>query len=530
MTERRPADLDALRIAQQDAATAPEQTLAPPPSRWRTRVLVPLVLVVLTAGLLVAGFWEKIAPATEVRVVPCVVKTVAQQPAAVAFQASGWIEPAPFPIYVSALTEGVVAEMLVLEGEVVEANQVVARLIPDDARLGFAAANAELALREAEVTAQQVEARTARERLDTLIERGATAETTRARTRELTAAVDRARAAREQAAALLKAREEEIEKKRELVASGAVSALEVAILEQQLLADRAALEAATAATEVAAGKLEAAQAQEKAATRNLDLLIDERRAVDAANAGLAAAQARVQLATARRDEAALRLERVEVRAPTAGTVLERVVSPGSVVGSRGGQSSRVAHLYDPARLQVRTDVPLADASLVAPDQRAEITVETLPDAVFHGRVSRLVHLADIQKNTVEVKVDIEDPRSELKPEMLARVRFLGRQDAGDDAKGPARERIFAPLDLLEIDASGRATALVVVDRVEDRGRAERRELTLEPGRQNGWVEVSSGLLPGDRLIAEPRDGIAAGDRVLVTGEARRSESAGKGGR
>ena len=71
MTERRPADLDALRIAGQDTPTVSGgPPLPPPPSRWRTRILVPVVLVVLTVGLLVVGFWEKIAPATEVRVVP----------------------------------------------------------------------------------------------------------------------------------------------------------------------------------------------------------------------------------------------------------------------------------------------------------------------------------------------------------------------------------------------------------------------------------------------------------------------------
>lgn len=39
---------------------------------------------------------------------------------AVGFQASGWIEPGPFPIKVSALVDGFVDEVLVLEGESVK--------------------------------------------------------------------------------------------------------------------------------------------------------------------------------------------------------------------------------------------------------------------------------------------------------------------------------------------------------------------------------------------------------------------------
>ena len=50
-------------------------------------------------------------------------------------EAAGWLEADPFPIYVPALAPGIVKEVLVLEGEPVEAGQVVVRMIDDDARL-----------------------------------------------------------------------------------------------------------------------------------------------------------------------------------------------------------------------------------------------------------------------------------------------------------------------------------------------------------------------------------------------------------
>ena len=48
-------------------------------------------------------------------------------------QASGWVEPDPYPVAVTALTEGVVAEVLVLEGQAVKKGQTVARMVSDDA-------------------------------------------------------------------------------------------------------------------------------------------------------------------------------------------------------------------------------------------------------------------------------------------------------------------------------------------------------------------------------------------------------------
>src|SRR5438105_6703761 len=56
------------------------------------------------------------------------------------FQAAGWIEPRPTPILVTALTEGVVEKLTVVEGQTIKEGHVVARLIQDDARLALEAA------------------------------------------------------------------------------------------------------------------------------------------------------------------------------------------------------------------------------------------------------------------------------------------------------------------------------------------------------------------------------------------------------
>ena len=69
-------------------------------------------------------------------------------------------------------------------------------------------------------------------------------------------------------------------------------------------------------------------------------------------------------------------------------------------------------------------MPLADVAMVGAGQPAEIVVDLLPDTVFTGEVLRFVHRADLQKNTVEAKVRINDPSELLKPDMLARVRIL----------------------------------------------------------------------------------------------------------
>ena len=58
------------------------------------------------------------------------------------FQASGWIEPDPFPIRVTSLYSGVVKEVHVLEGQQIKKGEVIATLIDEDARLVIAEMNA----------------------------------------------------------------------------------------------------------------------------------------------------------------------------------------------------------------------------------------------------------------------------------------------------------------------------------------------------------------------------------------------------
>ena len=224
------------------------------------------------------------------------------------------------------------------------------------------------------------------------------------------------------------------------------------------------------------------------------------------------------LAEARRDEAALRLERTTVVSPAGGVVMTRHVEAGSKVmlASDMALSATIVRLFDPEKLQVRADVPLADAAKVGVGMEAQVIVSVLPERVFKGRVTRVVNEADVARNTLQVKVAILDPDPQLKPEMLARVRFIAPA-AGEGADGNAsRATSLAPFvpESLVFKHAGAPTVLVV-DRASS--TASMRHIELGATRKDGWVEVASGLLAGDQIIADPS--IRDGQRIRVVGEA-----------
>ena len=228
-----------------------------------------------------------------------------------------------------------------------------------------------------------------------------------------------------------------------------------------------------------------------------------------------------QAADAERLMKELSLSRTQVRAPIAGVVLARLAVPGMAAGSMQDGKALV-ELYDPTQLQVRADVPLADAGRIAIGDRAEIAVDVMPDRTFRGEVIRVVQQADIAKNTVQAKVRLLDPVPQLKPEMLARVKLFPQVAGEATAAASGRSTIWVRADL--VDANAASPAVSVVAGLEDgRGTVERRTVTLAGPARDGWIAVTTGLRAGDLVISGTSP--APGARVRVTEPWRASPQA-----
>jgi RND family efflux transporter MFP subunit len=304
------------------------------------------------------------------------------------------------------------------------------------------------------------------------------------------AELDRARAAAKAVEARAEELRDEVERKRPLLNAGGVSEGQLARLELRLRAAEHDQSAASAANR-------------------------------AAEAAVSGAQATVA-------EADLLLSRMEIRSPVSGVIMTRSVEPGTRVAMAGpgpgeGHAPGLFRIYNPERLQVRVDVPLADAAKVSLSAGAEITTEALPDRAFRGQVTGMVHEADIQRNTVEFKVAIHEPTAVLKPEMLVRVRFFSRADA-NHRQDPAAVQVDSPtIVVVPSDALfeiGDNTAKVwVVDRGSDRGisRASVRAVSIA-GREGDETLIRDGLRPGDRVILGPPSTLKEGARVRTAPE------------
>ncbi len=451
------SELSAILGNQASSSNLPPQ---PPVGRYRWFALAVLVLVSLFAALT----WRRWIPATTVSVVRVdtvpadgLVATSGQ----VAFQAAGWIEADPYLVEASALIDGIVAEVLVFAGQHVEQGAVLTRLIDDEQRLELAAAEA--AVQRSVAARQQAEARMA----EVEAERARLPARLAAATAERDERGDRAQRLNESGAAVALG----TQKQAELQAASAQHHL------TDLDGSRAVLDAGLAATRAD---------------------VAERRA------GVTAAEVTVA-------QAKLALERTVIRAPRSGIIQRLHVRPGAKLMLAGDHhnSATVAELYDPARLQIRVDVALADVARLAVGQRARITCEALGQRELDGTVIRLDGMADVARNTLQAKVALAVSDPVLRPEMLCRVQFLSASGGGPSGVGALRlVRLLLPVSLVGGVSDGEHQLWTV----DHENRAQRVRVRLG-GKRGELIEVLDGLTAGAWVIRDPPSGLVVGERV-----------------
>jgi RND family efflux transporter MFP subunit len=144
------------------------------------------------------------------------------------------------------------------------------------------------------------------------------------------------------------------------------------------------------------------------------------KAVDGAKAQIAAIESAVQAARAavkpwREMEAYL-----EVKAPFAGTVTERLVHPGSLVGPQAGNPALVV-LEQLGRLRLVAAVPEADAGNVGRGAQVSFRVPAFPGQTFQGTVARVARVLDAKTRTLPVEIDVANPGGRLGPGMYTEV-------------------------------------------------------------------------------------------------------------
>jgi RND family efflux transporter MFP subunit len=212
--------------------------------------------------------------------------------------------------------------------------------------------------------------------------------------------------------------------------------------------------------------------------------------VAAATAQVAVAEEDVRTLTTRREKAV-------IRAPFDGTVAERLVGVGQVVGEMQGVLFR---LVDNRLLDLTVIVPSTELSRVRPGQELSFATDALPGQRFTGTVRRINPSANQTDRAVRVTAEIVN-----EPETLRGGLFV----TGSIVTGRRPGVLQVPRTALNAwDREAAKAALFVVEN----GAARRRAVTTGSV-QGDLVEIASGLTAGERVVVRGGFTLKDGDAV-----------------
>ncbi|MEO0430611.1 MAG: efflux RND transporter periplasmic adaptor subunit [Cyanobacteria bacterium J06656_5] len=374
----------------------------------------------------------------------------------VRINASGEVE-AYRTVNLSPKNSGIVAELLVEQGDSVEQDQVVARMDIDDL-------NAQLRQNQANLAEAQAQLKDLRQ--------GAG----RPQLAQAEANLEAVKAQLVEAEAQLRLVEGDLVRDRNLYSQGAIS-------ERELDNSQNSVDSALASVSQLRARIDEAQ-------QRLKDLEDDPDPED-----ITQAMARVERAQGQIEAIETRIDNTIIRAPFSGVVTQKFATEGAFVtpttsASEAASATSSAIVAIANGLEVVAEVPEADLSQIQVGQAAEIVSTAYPESIFAGEV-RLIAPEAIERQNVtifQVRIQLENGLEQLRSNMNVDVAFLGNR-LSDALVVPA----------VAVVTQGGETGVLVPG--ENNRNIRFRPVTLGPqvGEQ---IQILDGVTPGDQVFID----------------------------
>ena len=167
--------------------------------------------------------------------------------------------------------------------------------------------------------------------------------------------------------------------------------------------------------------------------------------------------------------------------PVSGIVLEKK----AVQGMRFMPGEMLYQIADLSSVWILADVTEQDIGLVKAGSVARVSIVAYPGRHFEGRVDFIYPTLSTSTRTVQVRVELANPKGLLKPAMFASVEFAATHEG----------RVLTVPTSAVIDSGARQIVLVQLAQ----GRFEPRTVKLG-SRSENYVEVFEGIAEGEQVV------------------------------
>jgi membrane fusion protein (multidrug efflux system) len=184
-----------------------------------------------------------------------------------------------------------------------------------------------------------------------------------------------------------------------------------------------------------------------------------------------------------------------IRAPFSGILGLRQVSVGALVEP----GDLITTIDDLARIKLDFNVPATYLGALQPGADIYARSSAWGEERFEGTVATIGTRIDPETRSALIRAIIPNREMRLKPGMLMTVALLNRQ----------RQALMIPEEAL-VPVQRRHFVLTV----DENRRVQRKQVSIGH-RQPGMVEISQGLLPGERVIVRGTTRVRPGQQVDI---------------
>lgn len=222
--------------------------------------------------------------------------------------------------------------------------------------------------------------------------------------------------------------------------------------------------------------------------------------VASAEQSVQASISRLQAAKAALEHETALVEYTRIVSPLNGVITQRYASDGAMIQagtSSNTQAMPVVHVAQDDTLRLMLPVPEDYVGIVHDGEPVSVTVPALA-RTFPGKVTRFADRVQSSTRTMTAEVDLNNTKLDLIPGMYAQVQL---------SLADAPNAIAVPVGAL--DSTGGTTRVYTVDATDTvHIRA------VATGIQSPqFVQVKSGIQPGETVIVGSHSGLQEGERV-----------------
>jgi RND family efflux transporter MFP subunit len=223
----------------------------------------------------------------------------------------------------------------------------------------------------------------------------------------------------------------------------------------------------------------------------------DQRAADASNK-----QGLVRAAQANLDRLRVLEQYKRIVAPFDGLVTARTTDIGALINAGSGGAPPMFIVSETSKLRVYVNVPQNYVPNVPVGTKAQISVPEYPGRTFPATIEKSAQAVDIASNATRIQLVVDNSQGELMTGDFTNVNFeLPHPEVA----------VNVPASALIFNQSGLHVATVGND-----GRIVLKKVTIARDLGNE-VEIGSGIVADDRVVINPPDGIATGDKVRIAG-------------